>query len=130
MANNKTTTKKPLLQALNKRLLGDEKERLAVRYLKRQGCHIVARNVSSPFGEIDVIARHKEYLCFVEVRYRKNRHYGGAALSVGPSKQKKIIRTAEYYLQQHPDLARNACRFDVIAIDGEELEWIENAFGV
>lgn len=72
----------------------------------------------------------KETLVFVEVRFRKQNDYGGALESVTRSKQRKIIRTAQYYLQTERK-EDCPCRFDVIAIEPEQkFQWIKDAFWV
>lgn len=72
--------------------------------------------------------RDDDTVVFVEVRYRKNSHYGGAAASVTPAKQQRIIKTALTYQQQNTP--QDAMRFDVIAVEGKafKMEWIQNAF--
>lgn len=119
---------KKLLQQLHKRAIGDEKERLAERFLCRKGATVIQRNFSGPRGEIDLILKQGEYLVFVEIRYRQNRTFGGAAASVSMAKQKKIIATAQHFLQSQPEWQRSPCRFDVIAIDGNDINWITDAF--
>ncbi len=112
----------------NNREQGDAAEEQARRYLEAQGLHTEARNVRSRFGEIDLIMRQGDTLLFVEVRYRRSNHFGGAAASVDAKKQRKLIATAQHYLQQHPH--DGPCRFDVVAIgSGEDgVEWLQNAF--
>jgi len=75
-------------------------------------------------GEIDLIMQDVGVLVFVEVRSRSSTRYGGAAASVGPVKQQRLWRTAEHYLMRyrHPP----ACRFDLVAMDGESLQWIRD----
>ena len=65
---------------------------------------------------------------FVEVRFRAAPHHGTAAESVSWAKQRRLSAAARHYLQRHPDAARRPCRFDVVAITGEQLEWLQNAF--
>ena len=82
----------------------------------------------------------QQCLVFVEVKYRSDDHYGGALPTVTKSKQQRLIRAAQYYLQQQesqPGSQQSACRFDVIAINRHskqqattELQWIKNAFYV
>lgn len=78
--------------------------------------------------------RDGDSLVFVEVRYRKNTHFGSAAESVTIAKQQRLIFAAEFFLQANPVLAELPCRFDVIAIESnnntnaKEYNWIENAF--
>jgi putative endonuclease len=107
--------------------IGERKEQLAERYLHAQGLRLLTRNYRCSLGEIDLIMQHGDCLVFVEVRYRKSDRFGSAAASVTPSKQRRIILTAQHYLQRHP--TRQDCRFDVLAISGSDtIEWIENAF--
>jgi putative endonuclease len=78
-------------------------------------------------GEIDLIMRDRDgTLVFVEVRQRSQRAQGGAAASVGSSKQRRLVRAAQHYLMRLPALP--PCRFDVLAIDGDTIEWLQAAF--
>lgn len=80
-------------------------------------------------GEIDLIMRDQDTFVFVEVRARTSGNWGGALASINPSKQKKLSKTAEYFLQTHfRTCTYPPCRFDVIAIKGEQLEWLKAAF--
>ena len=82
------------------------------------------------FGEIDLIMRDGATLVFVEVRMRGSEAFGGAATSITPAKQAKLLRTARHYLSQLN--SEPACRFDALLLsgtDGQELEWIKDAFG-
>ena len=119
---------KKLLQRFTKRGIGDEKERLAEHYLCSEGAKVIDRNVSGPRGEIDLIVEHRGYLVFVETRYRNSQSFGGAAASVSASKQAKIIATAQHFLQHNPQWQRSPCRFDVVALEGEDVNWIKDAF--
>ncbi|WP_233520519.1 YraN family protein [Flocculibacter collagenilyticus] len=109
---------------------GDYYESLALNHLKKHGYRLIEANYNTRFGEIDLIVKNDDSLVFVEVRYRKNDHHGSAAESVTPSKQKKIIKTAQHFLTQF-NLTDTACRFDVIAFSGDNsqpLQWHQNAF--
>lgn len=112
--------------------IGTAYEDLAVAYLQQQNLHILQRNFRCKLGEIDVIAKDKDALIFAEVRYRKNSAYGGAAASVTTTKQRKIIRTAQFFLQSKTWAQQINCRFDVIAItqstQSPTIEWIKDAF--
>ena len=112
----------------NKRSLGSEKEFLAVSYLTGQKAEILAKNFYFHGGEIDLIAKDGEYLCFIEVKYRKNNGFGTPEEAVTFSKQKKIIHGARVYLYQNRYPADTPCRFDVISVFGQEITWIKNAF--
>jgi len=111
-----------------KRTKGDEAEAKSAAYLQTQGLQLLEKNFTTRAGEVDIIMKDKvaDTLVFVEVRYRKNNQYGGAAASVTPKKQQRIIKAALAYQQQHAPQA--AMRFDVVAIEGENTEWIKSAF--
>ena len=103
---------------------GQAAEEQALAYLQRQGMQLVERNFSCRCGEIDLIMREKQTLVFVEVRQRSSRRFGGALASVTVAKQARLWQTASFYLQQ---FARPpACRFDLVAIDGNELSWLQD----
>ena len=110
---------------------GEDAESIALHWLEARGLTLVMRNYSRKCGEIDLIMRHRHDLVFVEVRYRKNRAFGGAEESVTRKKQNKIRKTAESFLQQYRNRYEQ-CRFDVIAITGAkdrfEINWIKHAF--
>ena len=95
---------------------------------------VLLRNFRGKTGEIDIIARDRDHLVFLEVRARRNRAFNSAAGSVDRRKQQRILRTAQLFLQRNPALAGLPCRFDVIAFEprqsGEDLEirWIPGAF--
>jgi len=112
---------------VNKRNIGQEKEHEALQYLEQQGFGLIESNYFCRVGEIDLIVEDKDTYVFVEVRYRKNTSYGGAAISITPHKQTKLIKAAEHYIQAHPHVLCKNCRFDVIAITGQQIEWIKNA---
>ncbi len=111
---------------------GKQAEASACEYLQAQGLTLVERNYRCNRGEIDLIMRDKHTTVFVEVRYRRNDHFGNGAESVDWRKQAKLLATAEHYLQQHPKAAQNACRFDVMAMttdNGQQtIDWIVDAF--
>ncbi len=122
----------------DKKLVGDNIEDKAVAYLSSIGLKIVAQNYLCKMGEIDIIAREKDTLVFIEVRYRKNNHFGGSAFSVNQSKQKRVVKAAAHYLQSHRLTNKISCRFDVMAIEGKimfeqalassQFNWIKGAF--
>ncbi|HEU4459473.1 MAG TPA: YraN family protein [Methylibium sp.] len=112
---------------------GDGAEALALAHLLRAGLVLVERNYrvaagpSRRAGEIDLVMRDRDgTLVFVEVRARRSASHGGAAGSVSASKQRRIVYAAQHYLLRWP--AAPACRFDVVAIDGERLAWLRAAF--
>lgn len=112
--------------------LGDFYESKALEYLTNHGLKLVGKNFHSRFGEIDLLMHENKTLCFVEVKARKNNLYGQPEEFVTPSKQKKLIATAQYFLQTHTQYQHDNCRFDVIAItpkgDTLDINWIKNAF--
>lgn len=99
----------------NTRVRGMRAEGVAVRYLEKLGYRVIERNFLCKAGEIDLIARHDGNLVFVEVRSRHGEQAVDPIYSVDLRKQKKLIRTAEYYLSsrfsQYP-----VCRFDVVIV--------------
>nr|WP_255429290.1 YraN family protein [Ramlibacter albus] len=108
---------------------GDAAEDLALAHLQAQGLQLVTRNFRTPGrggGEIDLVMREGSTLVFVEVRKRASRAYGGAAASVTPVKQRRIVFAARHYLLR----LRNApaCRFDVVSFEGGAVQWIRAAF--
>ncbi|QIZ78520.1 YraN family protein [Ferrimonas lipolytica] len=109
------------------RWLGNKAEDQARRYLQRQGLRFVAANVQCRFGEIDLIMQQQDILVFVEVKFRQRDDFGGALAAITAGKQQKLRRTAQWYLQQQGSL-ECPCRFDVVAITGADIQWIENAF--
>jgi len=110
------------------RELGDAAEEQAQRYLEGQGFRKVAQQVRGRFGELDLIMQDGACLVFVEVRYRRSARFGGAVASIDTKKQRRLIATAQGYLQQHPH--DGPCRFDVVGIgEGTNgVEWLQNAF--
>ncbi len=106
-------------------------EEQAVQYLPRQGLKIVVRNFTTPVGEVDIIARSRRELVFVEVKTRRSNAFGTPAEAVGVRKQRQIIRTAQWYLAQQK--SRLQPRFDVIGVmpdgrGGAKIEHLPAAF--
>jgi len=114
-------------------LAGRAGEALAQRHLEARGLRILARNYrvargrSRPGGEIDLVAVEPDgTLVFVEVRVRRGRLGGGAAASVGAAKQARLVYAARTWLAA---LSRvPPCRFDVVAVDGDRVQWLRAAF--
>lgn len=114
---------------INTRKVGTKKEETACQYLERQGIRIREKNFRCKQGEIDIVGYDGEYLVFFEVKYRKTGSgKGSAAEAVGIGKQKRICRCSDYYRMIHHLAEDTPIRYDVIAIDGEKLQWIKNAF--
>lgn len=87
----------------------------------------MARNFRCKSGEIDLIARDGRYLVFVEVKYRSSTGQGSASAAVDWHKQRRISQAAQFFLLRY-GYGEPPCRFDVIAIDGQQIQWIKNAF--
>jgi putative endonuclease len=109
---------------------GDAAEDRALRHLQAHDLQLVQRNYRTPGrggGEIDLILTDPEgTLVFVEVRQRSARDHGGALASISFAKQRRIIFAARYFLLKFTQLP--PCRFDVVALEGEELHWYKAAF--
>lgn len=109
------------------RIAGDSAEDQVLDYMLQQGLKLVTRNYSCKAGEIDLIMQDGEQLVFLEVRYRARSAFGSALESVTPAKQRKLIITAQYYLQQSGKMP--ACRFDVVGMGQDrQIHWIKDAF--
>ena len=115
------------------RVRGTAAEDAALAHLLRAGLTLLERNYRTPGrggGEIDLILRapdRERTLVFVEVRSRGRDDHGGAAASITHAKRRRIILAARHYLQRLRG-EWPPCRFDVVAIDGEQLEWLVAAF--
>jgi len=113
---------------LNRREIGAEWERIAAAYLAGQGMHIVAKNFRCRQGEIDLIGYHQGFLVFVEVKYRSGIGKGYALEAVDYRKQCRICRAADYYRYIHGCGDGVGVRYDVVAVQGGEVQWVKNAF--
>jgi len=85
-------------------------------------------NFHSRMGELDIIARDGEYLVFFEVKYRRNTNCGDPLEAVDYRKQHRICKTAMYYCMKKGYGDSTPCRFDVIALERNQITHIENAF--
>ena len=108
----------------SKQRIGDAAEQRALLHLQTQGLQLVQRSFLCKGGEVDLIMRDGRHLVFVEVRKRSSKKFGGALASVTSSKQKRLVHAAQVYLQNMKPVP--ACRFDLVAIEGEELIWLKN----
>jgi putative endonuclease len=111
---------------------GQAGELWAERFLLAKGYRILARNLRTSLGELDLVAEDKGVLVFVEVKARATEAFGGALLAVNRRKQAKLVRLASQYLAQR-HLSDKPCRFDVVLVQGRpsedgRIEHVENAF--
>jgi putative endonuclease len=110
---------------------GKQGEEIAVAYLKGEGYQIIERNYRCLFGEVDIVAKDRDMIVFVEVKSRKSELYGDPQTAVSLEKQKKLCRISIKYLEERRFYPCNA-RFDVVAVKmlptGNEIELIRNAF--
>ena len=113
---------------MDRRQAGSLAENSACAFLEAQGFTLVTRNFLRRVGEIDVVARNGDLLVIAEVRTRSRDDYGGAAASIGRSKQRRIVATAGLLLQRHPELRRCRVRFDVLLVRDGAVSWLKHAF--
>ena len=126
---------------MQKKIIGDKAEAIALSWLETQGYRFIQRNYVRRVGEIDLIVKHPDEITivFIEVRYRSSERYGGALSSVTRTKQQRLVRTANAWLQRYATSATPA-RIDIIAMRpehigtmptqlwmGHQLDWIQNA---
>ena len=112
---------------------GSLTEEFAAQHLISQGLQLIDKNIHCRQGEIDLVMRDGATYVFVEVKYRKNNHFGGALAAVSYAKQQKIKHCVTFYLHQSGLNEYNTpCRCDVIALTGDiqqpEITWLQNAF--
>ena len=118
------------MDPLDRKLVGDEAEQTAQRYLEQRGLNLLQKNYQKKVGEIDLIMQDGDFTVFVEVRYRDNNEHGGSVCSINHNKQRKIIRAAQCYIQEIDDVEL-PCRFDIVGIEGQDqIEWIQDAFSL
>ncbi len=114
--------------------IGKIGEEIAVLYLKKQGYRILERNYRSRLGgEIDIIAKDKDVLCFIEVKTRSSNKFGSPFDAISFFKQQRMIKTAKDYIC-HKNIENTQVRFDVVSVDSEQwlkyVNVIKNAFDV
>ncbi len=122
---------------MNTRTIGAKYEKLAQNHLTENGCKIITTNYHfHKMGEIDIIyydtvnefGKDVRYLCFGEVKYRKSNQSGGAIGAVNYQKQRKISAVAMGFVKQYDINLNHPMRFDVITVDGNDINWLKNAF--
>ncbi|MEZ4362312.1 MAG: YraN family protein [Kofleriaceae bacterium] len=114
---------------MSKRAVGDAAERRALAALRDAGYEIVERNVRFRIGELDIVAWDRGVFVFIEVRSRASARYGGGADAVTVAKQRQVVRVAQAYLaSRRIEPAPRGLRFDVVAITGEDVVILRDAF--
>ncbi len=119
---------------MKRRDVGILGEKLAGDFLKKRGYRVWQTNYRCPEGEIDIIAKHKDFLVFVEVRTKRSLEFGSPAESITPAKMERLRAVAAHYRQTHDDLPE-LWRIDVVAVELDKegklprIELIENAVG-
>ncbi|HWQ30272.1 MAG TPA: YraN family protein [Negativicutes bacterium] len=115
----------------NNKAFGAFGENLATDYLTKNGYRVIERNFSCRSGEIDIVAVQGDTVAFIEVKTRSSERFGLPSEAVSMSKQRRIVKTALYYLQKN-GLLDYMCRFDVIEIVSDEensrINLIQDAF--
>lgn len=121
-----------MVEQTHKQRIGRWGEETAVQFLINKGLRLIARNVRTPYGEIDLVMMDDSGLIFVEVKTRTNDRFGFPEEAITYRKREHLIQSADAYLQVHPELP-DSWRIDVIAIRGKpsqpepEIEWFQNA---
>lgn len=111
------------INAYSKGIQGEE---LALDYCKKLGMILLQARYKTRYGEIDLIMKHKNTICFIEVKYRKNGIIGDGLYAVTRSKQRKLLLCAEKYIQDNN--IECDVRMDVLEIVANNFNYIENAF--
>jgi putative endonuclease len=122
-----------LTKANTSRHTGSITEQKAKQFLIEQGLLFVDQNIHCRQGEIDLIMKEGDTFVFIEVKYRKNNHFGGAIYAVSTPKQRKLKHCVAFYLHKiHLNEYNTPCRFDVVALEGDinqpQITWLKNAF--
>ena len=107
--------------------LGKKGEKISIEFLKKQGYKIVETNYRCSVGEIDIVAKDKDVLCFVEVKTRKSDEYGLPEEAVDWHKQRKLVKVALAYLEEKKVYGQDL-RFDVVSVYPGHIKLIKDAF--
>ncbi len=97
-------------------------EKMAEKYLRKEGYTIIEKNFHSAYGEIDLIAVRKDYIIFIEVKLRSNKQYGDIRYTINSTKQNKLIKTAYLFLSQNNKYKNFNMRFDAVFIKKNKKE--------
>lgn len=114
---------------LNKKQTGDYYEQQACRYLERQGLTPIDKNARFKAGELNLVMQDKSCIVFVEVKFRKQTHFGGAAVTISASKRQKLLKAAYLWLSQKGLSATHTeFRFDAVTFEGDanSVNWVKN----
>ena len=103
-------------------------EMLALHFLENNGYTVIERNFNMRAGELDIIAEDCDELVIIEVKYRSKDYCGKAEEAERRKKINNLVKTARYYIYKHPEYKDFNVRFDVLAINGDRIELIKNAF--
>lgn len=112
---------------------GDSAERVAALLLEQNGYHILARNVRTRYGEIDLIGEDADGIAIIEVKARRGTRYGAPEEALTPRKQLKLVQLADAFIAENEMFADKAWRIDVVAIELDKngklirLDVIKNA---
>lgn len=127
---SKTRSSGAMTRSTNQQI-GDLYERRAWEALREAGCDLLGQQLRCPVGELDLVVREGQVLVFVEVRYRRSRHFGGATASINRAKQERMLKAIDWWL---PKLVRAAfggqmplCRIDLATFDQNDLTWHRDA---
>lgn len=107
---------------------GTEAEAAICHFLLQQGLKLIEKNYRCAGGEIDLIMQEHDMVVFIEVRLRENNSFGHPIETVTWYKQRKLTKAALLYLQKKQWLNKKNCRFDVVGVNNNQIEWIKNAF--
>jgi len=113
---------------MNNRKVGFEGERKALKLLQKKGYKLIEKNFKCKIGEVDLIVERKKTLIFVEVKFRKNNKMGSPLEAVNMKKQRKIIKTSQFFLLLNNKYENYNKRFDVIGVTTNDMIHIEGAF--
>lgn len=123
----KKTIKPQTVGKHSNKVVGDYGEKIAVKFLRKNGYKILKTNYKTEYGEIDIIAKDKDYLVFIEVKYRSNLKYGYPSEAVDERKQNQLRKLAYGFLTSK-HLLWSLTRIDVVEILGDEIKLYKNAF--
>ena len=122
--------------ASSRQKIGAEAEARAALHLIAAGLTILHRNYRCRMGELDLVAREGPVLVVAEVRLRADDRFGGAAASITPAKQRRIVLATRYLLMRFPVLQKCPIRFDALLVpptrgstdEQDPITWIRGAF--